>query len=348
MAQRQTENSGSQTESNQNTDFDPNEEMRLVLIGKTGNGKSSTGNTILDREAFASVLSPHSVTSECEKARGTVDGRRVAIIDTPGIYDTKYKEAEVVRKLKECISLSAPGPHAFLIVIKLDRFTQEEQKTVELLQQVFGDKAADYTLVIFTHGDRLGRTSIEDFFRKSQPLTHLIERCNRRYHVLSNTCSDNTRSTHNTQVSELLAKIQRMISHNGGKFYTNQMFAEAERAIQEQQEKILRASAEQKLKEEAELRKMFEGELLEEKLKNLEKEYHRKSREKAEKKNKYIQTGLIITTAEVGIAIGAAAGTAGGPLFIGLGAVVGGAVGAVMGVAAPAAIIALKNKCAVQ
>lgn len=57
-----------------------------------------------------SDLSPSSVTSECEKARGTVDGRKVAVIDTPGMYDTNYKEAEVIRKLKECISLSAPGP----------------------------------------------------------------------------------------------------------------------------------------------------------------------------------------------------------------------------------------------
>lgn len=313
----------------------------MVLIGKTGNGKSASGNTILNRKAFQSVLSPRSVTSECEKAKGTVDGRRVAIIDTPGIYDTKYKQDEVIRKLKECISYSAPGPHVFLIVIKLSRFTEEEQKTVELLQQVFGDKAADYSLVLFTHGDRLGRTRIEDFFRKSQPLSHLIEKCNWRYHVLNN-------AIHNdTQVPQLLAKIIGMVCDNGGTFYTNQMFQEAERAILEQQVRILKASAEQKLREEEKLKEMFEGEQLQEKLKWLDEGYERKSREKAEKKNKFIETGLILTTTEVGIAIGAAAGTPGGPVCIAIGAVAGGVVGAVVGLA-PAAVKALKNKCSVQ
>ncbi|XP_033488029.1 GTPase IMAP family member 9-like [Epinephelus lanceolatus] len=336
--QRDGRGKGKNTARSENTD----EEIRMVLIGKTGNGKSASGNNILNRKAFASVLSPQSVTSECEKAKGMVDGRRVAVIDTPGIYDTKYKEAEVLRKLKECISFSAPGPHVFLIVVKLSRFTEEEQKTVELLQQVFGDKAADYSMVLFTHGDQLGQTKIEDFFRKSQQLSHLIRKCNGRYHVLNNTLSDNS------QGPQLLAKIVKMIGENGGTFYTNEMFQEAEKAIQEQQLKILKASAEQKLREEEKLRAMFEGERLQKELNDLNDEYKRKSREKAERKNKFIHTGLVITTAEVGMAIGAGAAAVGGPICIAVGAAVGGVVGAVVGVLAPAAVIALKNKCSVQ
>ncbi|XP_070826794.1 GTPase IMAP family member 9-like [Chaetodon trifascialis] len=341
-AQRQKRRNTAQVAAVRNRGVYPSEEIRIVLLGRTGNGKSASGNTILNVKAFASDLPPSSVTSECEKARGVVDGRRVAVIDTPGIYDTKYKEDKVIRKLKECISLCAPGPHVFLIVINLGRFTEEERKTVELLQMVFGEKAADYSLVLFTHGDQLGDRRIEDFFSKSYQLSHLITKCNWRYHVFNNTAS------HNSQVPQLLAKIDRMVSENGGTFYTNEMFQEAERAIQEQAQKIMKANAEQKCREEEKVRAKFEGEQLQAKLKHLKEEYERKSREKAERKNKFIEVGLIMTAAEVGVAIGAAAGAVGGPVCIGMGAVVGGVAGAMVGLLAPAAAEALKKKCSVQ
>uniref|UniRef100_A0A9J7X527 AIG1-type G domain-containing protein n=1 Tax=Cyprinus carpio carpio TaxID=630221 RepID=A0A9J7X527_CYPCA len=131
------------------------DEIRILLIGKTGVGKNAAANTIMQEKMFISELSSSSVTKECDKARGIVDQHKVAIIDTPGLFDTKEENTVIEAKIKLCISLSAPGPHVFIVVVQLGRFTAEEKNTVEQIQKIFGEQASKYTMVLFTHGDKL-------------------------------------------------------------------------------------------------------------------------------------------------------------------------------------------------
>ncbi|XP_073677340.1 uncharacterized protein [Garra rufa] len=230
--------------------------VRIVLLGRTGVGKSATGNTILRREAFISKLTSRSVTRECEKETSEFNRRRITVIDTPGLFDTGVDNVETRKEIVKCVSMAAPGPHVFLLVIPLGRFTQEEKDAVKMIQEMFGDKSRMYTMVLFTRGDDLRGTTIEEFIEANDSLQYLIQQCGKRYHVFNNNETKGKR-----QVSALLDKIDCMVAANGGRFYTSEMFQQVEKNIKEEQDKIMKEKEEEIKRKEEELRAKYEAEI---------------------------------------------------------------------------------------
>ncbi|XP_016319645.1 GTPase IMAP family member 7-like [Sinocyclocheilus anshuiensis] len=133
--------------------------------------------------------------------------------------------------------MSSPGPDVFVIVLSLGRFTKEEADTVDLIKQIFGHEASQFSIVLFTGGDNLDEESIEDYVRqsKSTELKKLIRDCGNRFLAFNN-----REKQDKTQVIQLLNMIEEIKNSNEGRYFTNSMFEEAEMSIRKKMEEILK------------------------------------------------------------------------------------------------------------
>lgn len=215
-----------------NLQVDLDTDIRIVLIGRTGAGKSSTGNTIMKEKYFKSEVSVSSVTSTCKIGEAKRKKHILKIVDTPGFFDTNLSTGSVKLEILKCLNMLSPGPNIIIYVLRVGRFTEEEIKAVQHFWHLFGGDPFRYTIIVITGKDDLEQDgitpsqfleNIPNYFRK------FLSKCQNRVVFLNN----RSKVDSERKFDEILSMIEKMSLENAdtSPFYTNEIIEEIKSGI---------------------------------------------------------------------------------------------------------------------
>ncbi|XP_006027628.1 GTPase IMAP family member GIMD1 [Alligator sinensis] len=178
--------------------------INLLLLGRTQSGKSALGNSLLGSSDFDSHLSPSSVTTSCSFGRscritgitrrnGCELSLRVHVLDTPGYSHSSLSKEQVVQTVKTALDqhFRDKGLHLALLVLRADLplCKDENDHTIQMLQELLGPTWKNFTAVFLTHTDKVeeaGFSEEEYLHAASDTLLTLLSSVQHKYIFVEN------------------------------------------------------------------------------------------------------------------------------------------------------------------
>ncbi|XP_043079592.1 GTPase IMAP family member 8 isoform X2 [Puntigrus tetrazona] len=185
-------------------------DLRIVLIGKNESENSRVGNTLLGTEAFHSTSASY-FQQHCKRISGAVEGRHITVINTH-LLQPNLPQHLIIQRVRECVSLSAPGPHVIALILQSKDFNKEDRQRVKIVLNLFSNQAMNHTIVLTN--DEETRGSI--FISRNKAIHNLIKECKGRHFRFV--------TINLGQRSEMFRRIEKMIKEEHKEYLICNMY----------------------------------------------------------------------------------------------------------------------------
>jgi predicted GTPase len=211
--------------------------VHLMLFGKTGAGKSATGNTVVGREVFKSAATIAAVTQRAEAAKFTEGGTEFKVVDTVGLFDERFKGAidfttrkelfdHVVDQFAIAVELAEKRVNVIVICISArDRVSSTEAKLPEICSKLFGGAIVSQCTLVVTNCDKFKTEDeytewLNSGYASSSSFRELVHACGNRVFPICND-PDFVRPWLKTARNVIVVSCARMNSYDLTSYVTN-------------------------------------------------------------------------------------------------------------------------------
>lgn len=187
-------------------------EVRILIIGKSGNGKSTLGNTILGDSSFKTGKGMTETTQRTQEAAANRFDRHIKVIDTADICNLDKDPKDMK---KDVNFWKAAQPTVVLLTVRCDcRYTPEEFGIYKRISQLWKYRSLKKRLVVaFTFHDRQDHDLRKQLKTVSGELRKVLKDASDRY-VEFNNDEGTPQTTKEEQVKRLMGVIQGMEEAN--------------------------------------------------------------------------------------------------------------------------------------